>query len=93
MKSREKLIEEKKALIGKATYLLEHQPSNTHEMIRFMSRLNYINGMIIGYDCDKKELQDAYDIAMGEINNLRAKLGYNKEGLISPSSQEKKNEL
>ena len=36
---------------------------------------------------DLDDLQGAYDIAMGEINNLRCKLGYNKEGLISPGSQ------
>ena len=49
-------------------------------MVDYKERCSYL-------EKELKDLQGAYDIAMGEINNLRCKLGYNREGLICPSSQ------
>lgn len=46
-----------------------------------------VEAFSLGKESDQEDLQEAYVIAMGEINNLRCKLGYNKEELISPSSQ------
>lgn len=58
------------------------------------SEHTYEQGRLYGIFQTEKELKDlqgAYNIAIGEINLLRCKLGYDKEGLISPISQKNGN--